>query len=184
MKRGKLIILSGPSGVGKGTVRLALMKKEELSLFYSVSMTTRKERAGERDGVDYYFVSREDFERQIAEGNLLEWNEFVGNLYGTPADKVEEKRQEGKNVLLEIAVNGAKKVMERCKDAITIFLLPPSIEKLEERIRGRRTESEEIIQERLSKAEAELAQAPLYKYRICNDKVEEAADQIAKIILS
>ena len=184
MKRGKLIILSGPSGVGKGTVRMALRARPELSLFYSVSLTTRPMRAGEAEGREYYFVTKEEFLRNVEENNFLEWNEFVGNYYGTPKDKVEEKLNEGKNVLLEIDVNGARKVMENCKDAVTIFLIPPSIEKLEERIRGRRTEEESIIQERLAKAESELAQAHLYKHTICNDKVEKAADEIAKIILA
>ena len=104
MKRGLLIIMSGPSGVGKGTVRLELMKDESLDLFYSVSMTTRSPRPGERNGVEYYFTTKEDFDRQIKEGNLLEYAEFVGNKYGTPKDKVNSKRDEGKNVLLEIDV--------------------------------------------------------------------------------
>ena len=184
MERGKLIILSGPSGVGKGTVRIALMERKELRLFYSVSMTTRPIRPGEKEGREYYFVTKPEFQQKLAEGNFLEWNEFVGNYYGTPRDKVEQKRDEGFNVLLEIDVNGAREVMEKCPDAITIFLTPPSLDVLENRIRGRRTEEESVIQERLSKAEAELAQAPLYKYRVCNGEVEKAADEIAKIILS
>ncbi|MBQ2069501.1 MAG: guanylate kinase [Bacilli bacterium] len=182
-KRGKLIILSGPSGVGKGTVRLALMKRPELNLCYSVSMTTRGMRAGEVDGKDYIFVTREKFEEEIKKGNLLEWNEFVGNFYGTPLPAVEKMRNEGKNVLLEIDVNGQSRVVKKCPDAVTIFLLPPNLEVLEARIRGRKTEPEEIIKERLDKANAELGLAWKYQYRVYNDDVERAADEIASIIL-
>lgn len=183
MKRGKLIILSGPSGVGKGTVRLGLMNREELNLFYSVSMTTRAPRPGEVDGKDYYFVTREHFQKTIDEDGFLEWNVFVNNYYGTPAAKVEEKRLEGKNVLLEIDVNGAKKVMKKCPDAVTIFLVPPSLAALENRIRGRRTEEESIIQERLGKAKAELQESENYQHIVCNDSVEQAVEDIADIIL-
>ena len=182
MKRGLLIVLSGPSGVGKGTVRNELMKRSSLRLFYSISMTTRSPRQGEREGVDYYFVTREDFARQVEEGNLLEWAEFVGNCYGTPKDKVEEKLAEGYNVLLEIETNGALSVMSKCPEALTIFLVPPSLEDLEARIRGRRTESEEIIQSRLAKARKELELEHRYQYVVINDEVSKAAERIAKII--
>lgn len=182
MKKGLLIILSGPSGVGKGTVRLKLMTRPELNLFYSVSMTTRKIRPGEKEGREYYYVSRQEFLKQVEEGNLLEWNEFVGNLYGTPLDKVNQKREEGYNVLLEIDVNGAMKVMEKCPDAVSIFLKAPSFEALEKRIRGRSTETEEVIKERLGKAKSEYGLAYKYKYSVINDSVERAADEIASII--
>ena len=122
--RGLLIVLSGPSGVGKGTVRKALFEMPEQEFVYSVSMTTRAPRPGEVDGVDYYFVTREEFERQIEAGNLLEYAEFVGNYYGTPKDKVEEQLNKGKEVILEIEVNGAFQVREKCKDAVFIFLVP------------------------------------------------------------
>lgn len=183
MKRGKLIILSGPSGVGKGTIRLGLMARSDLNLFYSVSMTTRSPRPGEVDGKDYSFVSVDEFRKTIEEDGFLEWNIFVNNYYGTPAEAVEKVRNEGKNVLLEIDVNGAKKVMAKCPDAITIFLVPPSLEALENRIRGRRTEEENIIQERLGKAKAELAESANYQHIVCNDSVEQAIADIAKIIL-
>ena len=184
MKRGKLIILSGPSGVGKGTVRIGLVQKAELNLYYSVSMTTRPMRPGEVDGRDYFFVSKEEFEKVIERDGFLEWNNFVNNYYGTPADAVAKMRDEGKNVLLEIDVNGAKKVMAKCPDAVTIFLVPPSLEQLEARIRGRRTEEESIIQERLGKAKSELEESANYQHIVCNDKVEQAVEDIANIILN
>lgn len=181
-KKGLLIILSGPSGVGKGTVRKELVKDPSLGLFFSVSMTTRPMRPGEVDGKDYYFVSKEEFKRNIDNGNLLEWAEFVGNRYGTPKDKVEEMREQGKNVFLEIETKGTATVLSKCPDAISIFLMPPSMEALEERIRGRRTEPEEVIQERLAKARSELPLASKYKYVVLNDTIERASNEIASII--
>ena len=152
-KRGLLIILSGPSGVGKGTVRAKFSQDESLNLAYSVSMTSREKREGETDGVDYFFVSQQQFKEAIENGELLEWTEFVGNYYGTPLKYVEKLRDEGKNVLLEIEVEGAKEVQRKCPDALSIFLIPPSMAELEKRIRGRKTEPEEIVQQRLAKAE-------------------------------
>ena len=141
MKKGLLIILSGPSGVGKGAVRRVLMENNDMDLAYSISMTTRAPRPLETDGVDYFFVDDETFERNIAEGNLLEHASFVGNKYGTPKDYVEKLRNEGKNVLLEIEVQGAMQVLDKMKgdDIISIFLIPPSMADLEKRIRKRRT---------------------------------------------
>ncbi|MCQ2793598.1 MAG: guanylate kinase [Bacilli bacterium] len=187
MKRGLLIIMSGPSGVGKGTVRLELVKDKMLDLFYSVSMTTRKPRPGEVDGSDYYFVSREEFDRQIANDNLLEWAEFVGNKYGTPRDKVEEKRSNGRNVLLEIEVNGTSQVLSKLKgdnDVVTIFLVPPSIEELESRIRGRSTETEEAIQKRLARCKEELKLKSQYEYVVVNDDLSRCVDEVRNIIYS
>ena len=131
MKRGKLIILSGPSGVGKGTVREELFKDDSLHLAYSISMTTRKPRPVEREGIDYFFVDEETFKKKIEQDELLEWAQFVGNYYGTPKDNVDRLLTEGKNVVLEIEVQGALQVMQACPEAITIFLLPPSMEELE-----------------------------------------------------
>lgn len=181
-KKGLLIILSGPSGVGKGTVRKELMKDPSLHLFFSVSMTTRGIRPGEVDGREYYFVSKEEFQRNIDNGNLLEWAEFVGNRYGTPKDKVEQMREEGKNVLLEIETKGTAKVLAKCPDALSIFLMPPSLKDLENRIRGRKTEPEAVIEERLAKARAELPLASKYQHVVLNDTVERAASEIASII--
>ena len=182
MQKGILIILSGPSGVGKGTVREQLFKDESLNLAYSISMTTRKPRPGERDGVDYFFVEETEFEEKIKEGKLLEWAKFVGNYYGTPKDYVEQLLAQGKNVVLEIEVQGALQVMEKCPDATTIFIVPPSFEELERRIRGRRTEDEAIVQERLAKARKEIATKDEYKYVVENDDVMLAKEQIATII--
>lgn len=185
-KRGLLIIMSGPSGVGKGTIREELMKQTDLNLFYSVSMTTRSMRPGEQDGREYYFVSREEFDRNIESGNLLEWAEFVGNRYGTPKDKVEKMRNEGKNVLLEIEVNGTAKVLEKVNgdDVLSIFILPPSLEVLENRIRGRGTETEEVIKNRVNRARQELAYKKQYKYAVINDDLAAAVNEVAGIIRS
>ena len=177
-----LIILSGPSGVGKGTVREELFKDDSLNLAYSISMTTRKPRPNERDGIDYFFVEEEEFKKKVSEGKLLECAQFVGNYYGTPKDYVDQLLSEGKNVVLEIEVQGALQVMERCPDATTIFIVPPSMEELERRIRGRRTEEEEIVQQRLAKARKEIATKDEYKYVVENDDIIEAKEKIAKII--
>ena len=180
--RGLLIVLSGPSGVGKGTVRKALFEMPEQEFVYSVSMTTRAPRPGEVDGVDYYFVSKEEFERQIAAGNLLEYAEFVGNYYGTPKDKVEEQLNKGKEVILEIEVNGAFQVREKCKDAVFIFLVPPTRRALYERLKSRGTECEERILARINKANKEFRLAHQYDYIVVNDEIYNAADRIMAII--
>ncbi|MGA0875789.1 MAG: guanylate kinase [Bacilli bacterium] len=184
MKSGLLIILSGPSGVGKGTIRKRIMDDPTLKLVYSVSMTTRTIRPGEVEGKDYYFVTPEAFQSAIDQHDLLEWAEFVGNRYGTPKAKIEAIRQQGKNVLLEIEINGAKQVMSQATGPglVTIFLMPPSFEALENRIRKRRTESEAIIQERLNKAKREMNLHHDYQYLIVNDDVERAVLQIIDII--
>lgn len=182
MKKGLLIILSGPSGVGKGTVRQELFKDESLNLAYSISMTTRKPRPAEREGIDYFFVEEDEFKDKIERDELLEYARFVGNYYGTPKFYVEKLLNEGKNVVLEIEVQGALQVMAKCPDALTIFLVPPSFEELERRIRGRRTEAEEVVKERLDKARKEIATKDEYKYVVENDDVIAAKEMIAKII--
>lgn len=183
-KKGALIVLSGPSGVGKGTVRKLLMDKG-LNLAFSVSMTTRKPREGEVEGADYFFVSEEEFKKAIEANELLEYAKFVNNYYGTPRNYVEKLRKEGKNVLLEIETRGAREVIEEFKEDkrfITIFLLPPSFEELEKRIRGRRTEEEEVVQERLTKAKRELQLKDLYEFNVINITPEQAASEICEII--
>ncbi len=182
MHRGLLIVISGPSGVGKGTVIEKFIHDPDLNLTYSVSMTTRPRRPGEVDGVNYYFGSREEFLRARDNGELLESAEFVNNFYGTPLKKVEELRNAGKNVLLEIEVQGCQQVVQKCPDALTIFIVPPSMQELEKRIRGRATEPEEIVQQRLEKARREMAMTNQYKYVVCNDKPDLAADIIRVII--
>ena len=183
-KKGLLIVLSGPSGVGKGTVRKIIFKNESLNLAYSISMTTRSPRKKEQDGVDYFFVSNEEFEERLEKDLFLEHAYFVGNHYGTPKEYVEELRNQGKNVFLEIEVEGAKQVLSKCKgdDVISIFLLPPSLEELERRIRGRKSETEEIIQERLDKARREINLKENYQYSVMNENVGRAANEITRII--
>lgn len=180
--RGLLVVISGPSGVGKGTVRKALFDMPNHNLTYSVSMTTRKIRPGEVDGKDYYFVTKDEFKNKIKEGKLLEYAEFVGNYYGTPLDKVNEKLEAGSEVVLEIDVEGARQVKEKMPDCVMIFIAPPSKQSLYDRLRKRGTESEEIIQERVSKADREFKKAYLYDYIVVNDEVNNAADRIMAII--
>lgn len=180
--RGLLIVISGPSGVGKGTVRKALFDMPKHNLTYSVSMTTRNIRPGEVNGKDYYFVSREEFEQRIEDGKFLEHAEFVGNYYGTPLDKVNEQLDNGKEVVLEIEVEGALQVKKKVPDCVMIFIVPPSKEDLYKRLRSRGTESEEIIEQRVNKANREFKKAKYYDYIVVNDDVYNAADRILAII--
>lgn len=182
MKKGLLIVYSGPSGVGKGTILKDLMPIKDLKLVYSVSMTTRKPREGEIDGVSYFFVTKERFEEAIKNDELLEHAEFVGNYYGTPKKCVEEQRNLGNNVILEIEVEGAKQVINKCKDELSIFIVPPSLEELENRIKGRKTETDDVIQLRMNKAKKELTETSIYNYCVCNNSVEEAVKEISEII--
>ncbi len=183
MKKGLLIVFSGVSGVGKGTILSKLMPMEGLQLAYSVSMTTRAPREGEVDGVNYFFVSKKRFLEAVKKGELLEHARFVGNDYGTPKAYVQQMREEGKNVLLEIEINGAKQVMEKCPDALSIYIVPPSIEELERRLRERSTEDEETILKRISKAKKELLDIDFYEHVVCNDDLDTAVQEIREIIL-
>lgn len=184
IRKGLLIILSGPSGVGKGTIRRLIMRKKFLNLAYSISMTTRPIRPHEVDGRDYFFVSHEQFQNNIKEEKFLEWAKFVGNYYGTPKDYVERLREEGKNVIVEIEVEGAKQVKNKYKtpDVISIFILPPSLESLKERIMLRKTETEQVMNARLEKASREILEKDQYDYNVLNDDVYKAAKDIQKII--
>ncbi|HHZ18157.1 MAG TPA: guanylate kinase [Acholeplasmataceae bacterium] len=181
---GLLIVLSGPSGVGKGTVRDALFEMEGHDLVYSVSMTTRPPRAGEVDGRDYFFVTREEFEANIRAGKMLEYAEFVDNYYGTPLDNVMNNLSAGREVVLEIEVQGAEQVRKKMPDAVFIFIAPPSLDALYKRLRARGTEPEEVIQQRIEKAKREINLAYKYDYIVVNDTVENAADKILAIIRS
>lgn len=181
-ERGLLVVISGPSGVGKGTVRKALFDIPNHDLVYSVSMTTRPPRDGEVDGVDYYFVSKEEFLKRIEEDKFLEWAEFVGNYYGTPKDKVEEQLELGKEVVLEIEVEGALKLRKKVKDAVFIFIVPPGRQALYDRLLKRGTEAKEIIEARVKKADNEFLLAHKYDYIVVNDEVNNAADRIMAII--
>ncbi len=180
--RGLLVVVSGPSGVGKGTVRRALFNMPNNNLVYSVSMTTRKKRPGEKDGIDYYFVSKDEFKKRKEEGKFLETAEFVGNYYGTPLDKVNEQLDLGNEVVLEIEVDGAQQVKKKMPDCVMIFIVPPGKQALYDRLKRRGTESEEIIQERIAKANREFKVAHLYDYIVVNDDVNNAADRIMAII--
>jgi guanylate kinase len=183
LKKGILIILSGPSGVGKGTVRQFLMKDKELNLAFSVSMTTRAPRAGEVNGKDYFFVSKDEFKKALENDELLEHATFVDNSYGTPKKYVDSLLQEGRNVLLEIDTNGALQVMKNSRDDyVSIFLTCDSLEELEKRIRGRKSESEKVILERLEKAKKEILLEKFYQYVVLNDVPSRAADEIIQII--
>ena len=182
--RGLLIVLSGPSGVGKGTVRAAVFANNQFQYVYSVSATTRAQRPGEVDGKDYYFVSREEFETMIQNEDLLEYAEYVGNYYGTPIQKIEENLAAGHDVFLEIEVQGAMKVKERMPEGIFIFLAPPNLEELESRITGRGTDAAHVIQERMATAKEEIELMQHYDYVVVNDQVQHAVDTINAIIQS
>ena len=180
--RGLLVVVSGPSGVGKGTVRKALFEMPNHNLTYSVSMTTRNKRPGEVDGKDYYFVSREEFLKRVDEGKFLEHAEFVGNFYGTPLDKVNEKLEAGNEVVLEIEVEGALQVKRKVPDCVMIFIVPPGKQALYDRLRKRGTKPEEVIEQRINKANREFKLAKYYDYIVVNDEVNNAADRIMAII--
>ncbi len=181
-ERGLLIVLSGPSGVGKGTVCRALREEEDNNLQYSVSATTRKPREGEVEGVHYFFKSREEFERMIEQKELLEHAEFVGNYYGTPVEWVRETLESGQDVILEIEVQGAFQVKELLPEAVFLFLAPPSLQELRNRLIGRGTESEEVIKQRLLVAREEIELMDAYDYVVTNDEVDKAIDRIKAIV--
>ncbi len=181
-ERGLLVIISGPSGVGKGTIRKALFEIPDNNFCYSVSMTTRKPREGEVDGQDYFFVSKEEFERRISENGFLEYAEFVGEYYGTPLDYIEKQMSLGKEVIVEVEVQGALQVQERIPEAVFIFIVPPSKKALIERLKNRGTDSQEKINKRIEKAEREYSLAYKYDYIVVNDEVKNAADRIYAII--
>lgn len=183
-EKGLLIVLSGPSGVGKGTVRKAIFSQDDIAFEYSISMTTRSPREGEVDGVDYFFKSREEFEELIRKGKLLEYAEFVGNYYGTPVDYVKETLDKGKDVFLEIEVEGAKQVRQKFPDGLFIFLVPPSLSELRNRIVTRGTESEEVINNRLNVAKEEIEMMHLYDYVVENDTVDSAVERIKAIVIA
>ncbi|TLS49972.1 guanylate kinase [Paenibacillus antri] len=181
MTKGLLLVLSGPSGVGKGTLcnRLRALSPE---LVYSVSATTRKPREGEIDGVNYFFKTHEQFRAMIEAGELLEWAEYVGNYYGTPKSFVQQTIDQGKDIILEIDVQGAMQVKERFPEAIFIFVLPPSLEELQKRIVGRGTESESSIRSRMAAAAEELKLMEHYDYAVVNDVLETACNRVQSII--
>ena len=180
--RGMLIVLSGPSGVGKGTVRKAIFDANDNDFQYSISMTTRQPRPGEVNGVDYFFVSKEEFERQIQTGGMLEYAKYVDNYYGTPLKYVNETLDAGKDVFLEIEVNGAMQVRAKEPDGVFIFLTPPDLDELKQRLIHRGTDSMEVINKRIHKAIGEIQMMQNYDYAVVNDEVPNAVEKIKDII--
>ena len=181
--RGKLIVLTGPSGVGKGTLVQILLQRHP-EIYLSISATTRAPRPGETYGEHYYFVSRTDFEKMISDRHLLEWAEFAGNYYGTPRLPVEQQIAEGKTVLLEVELDGANQISTSCPDALRIFILPPSFSALEQRLRDRATDSNSAINSRLKRAQIEIASAGEFDVQITNDDLETALHQLENAILN
>ena len=181
-KRGVLFVFSGPSGVGKGTLKAKLFEEFADRIAYSVSATTRGPREGEVDGKDYFFISRQEFERRVKNNEFLEHAEFAGNCYGTPRAYVEKLLDSGMNVVLEIDVQGALQVMKSMPECVSVFILPPSFEELEHRLRGRGTETEESIQERLEIARNELAQQDKFTLKLVNDEVDACAARLYDVI--
>ena len=181
-QKGLLIIISGPAGSGKGTI---VSRLRELAPFdFSVSATTRSPRPGEQHGVHYYFVDKTDFENKIKEGEMLEYAQYVGNYYGTPRKPVEDALNEGKNIILDIEVQGALQIKEKMPEAIMIYVLPPDYETLLARIRGRGTETEEVIQKRMNQAKTEIRTFPKYDYVVINRDggIDRAAQDILSIL--
>lgn len=183
-KRGMLIVLSGPSGVGKGTVRKALFKESDVDFKYSISMTTRSPREGEVNGKDYFFVSKEEFEDHIKNGEMLEYAKYVDNYYGTPLNYVNKTLDEGHDVFLEIEVNGAMQVRANCPQAVFVFLTPPDLVVLKNRLIGRGTDDMDVIDKRIKTAVSEIKMMRNYDYAVLNDKVENAVDRIKTIVNS
>ena len=182
MSKGTLFIVSGPSGCGKGTVLAEILKQD--NVYYSVSATTRTPRPGEVNGVNYPFLSKDEFEKLIENGGMLEYANYCGNYYGTPKKPVEDMLAEGKNVILEIEVQGALKVMEKCPEAVSVFILPPSLKELRRRLHKRGTETEEVIEKRIGEAAGEIRKAINYDYVMINGELEIAVSDLLSIINS
>lgn len=181
MDKGLLLVISAPSGGGKGTILKELFAQEE-NLRLSVSATTRQPRPGEENGKQYFFLSREEFETKIQTGQMLEYAEYVGNYYGTPREPVERWMDQGRDVVLEIEVKGGAQVKKLVPECVSIFILPPSMQVLEKRLRGRGTEEEATIQQRLAKAREEIPHAKEYDYVVFNDRLEDAVSDLRAII--
>lgn len=184
-KTGKLIVICGPSGAGKKTVWSGIIDQKKYNTIFSISMTTRERRPGEKEGVDYFYVSKKKFENAINDKKMLEWAIYVNNYYGTPRDFVKDNLAKGKNVFLEIEMQGVLQVLKNWKDKrrlVTIFIAPPSLKELERRLRNRHTEQEIIVKQRLNQSKWELGKKDLFKYVIVNDKVLKAKKRLASIL--
>ena len=181
LKKGRLFVISGSSGVGKGTL-ISLLLKDNKNIMLSISHTTRNPREGEVDGVNYFFRTKEEFLKSVEEDAFLEWAQYSDNYYGTKKKFVERKLSEGMDLILEIDTQGALKVKEKMPEAILIFILPPSLKDLEARLRGRHTETEEAIQKRLNFVEQEMQKSELYDYKIINDDLQSALNKLKGII--
>lgn len=178
--KGLLLVVSAPSGCGKGTILGEILKDD--SFYYSISATTRAPREGEQDGVNYHFITKEEFEQRIAQGGMLEYAQYCGNYYGTPKKEVEQMREAGRDVILEIEVEGAMKVRTLCPDAVFLFIAPPSVEELRRRLNKRGTEAAEVIEERVSQAARELSYADRYDYIIVNGELEKAIQDFRTVV--
>lgn len=181
INKGKLFVVSAPSGCGKGTILEEVLKNND-NLFYSVSATTRSPREGETDGVNYYFLSTEEFKREIENGGMLEYAQFCDNFYGTPKQKVLEKLNQGIDVILEIETNGAMQIKKAMKEAVLIFIMPPSINELRRRLNKRATENQDIIEKRVNEAADEIKKACEYDYIMMNDELEKAIEDFEAIL--
>ena len=180
-KKGILIVLSGFSGAGKGTVVKNLMKKYD-EYVLSISMTTREPREGEQDGVEYFFRTREEFEKTIAQNGLIEYAEYCGNYYGSPRAYVEENLEAGRNVILEIEIQGALKIREQYPESLLLFITPPNADELKRRLVGRGTETMEVIEERLSRAVEESEGIEAYDYIVVNDQLDECVEEVHRLV--
>lgn len=178
--KGLLLVVSAPSGCGKGTILGEILKDD--SFYYSISATTRAPREGEQDGVNYHFITKEEFEQRIAQGGMLEYAQYCGNYYGTPKKEVEQMREAGRDVILEIEVEGAMKVRALCPDAVFLFIAPPSVEELRRRLNKRGTEAAAVIEERVSQAARELSYANRYDYIIVNGELEKAIQDFRTVV--
>lgn len=181
MDKGMLIVLSGPSGTGKDSVLKEMLKNRD-DIKVSVSCTTRKPRTGEIHGKDYFFVDKQEFMEMVNQGQMLEWAAFCDNFYGTPKQEIDALLQSGTNVILEIEVQGAKQIIEKCSDAVSIFVLPPSIDVLKERLKNRGLDSPEVMEKRVEASEREISLAYDYEYVVVNDDLEKCAQDILKIV--
>ena len=179
--KGKVFVITGPSGVGKGTVVEQVLKKVD-NIYLSISVTTRQKREGEKEGVNYFYKTKDGFEKMIKSGEFLEWAEFAGDYYGTPKFSVNNYLSCGKDVLLEIEIQGAKQIKEKCPESILVFLAPPSFEALEERLIKRQTESIEKVKVRLKKAREEMKETGIFHYLVINDDLKEAVDNVIGIV--